>query len=61
MAFGLGELRLSPGEFWKMTPREIVAAAGATGALSEAPPSQARLADLMAQYPDTGVGDGRGL
>jgi uncharacterized phage protein (TIGR02216 family) len=49
---GLGVLRLSPEQFWRMTPREfayaIVAATGHGGA----PLPRATLIELMTRYPD---------
>jgi uncharacterized phage protein (TIGR02216 family) len=52
MAFGLGVLRLSPGAFWTMTPRELAAAydgaAGRKGAALERNDLEA----LMARHPD---------
>ena len=51
MGFGLGVLRLSPDEFWHMTPRELAAAIEAvTGA--RAPLDRVGLSDLMKRYPD---------
>jgi uncharacterized phage protein (TIGR02216 family) len=51
IAFGLGVLRLSPDEFWRMTPRELACAIEAvTG--TGAPFSRSRLANLMEKYPD---------
>ncbi len=49
MQVGLGELRLSPREFWNATPRELAAAFGT------APPplSAFDFDDLMKRYPDT--------
>lgn len=51
MGFGLGALRLSPRDFWRMTPRELAAAMR-----GPAPPSpaadRAGLAALMAAFPD---------
>ena len=55
MAFGLGELRLAPGQFWAMTPRELAAAAGPRGAENPAPPSRDDLDTLVARYPDQEV------
>jgi len=52
MAFGLGQLRLSPSEFWAMTPRELAAAADLFGAAPHAPPSRDALDELMRCYPD---------
>ena len=51
IGFGLGVLRLSPDEFWRMTPRELAYAIEAVrggGALL----SRAALAELMKRYPD---------
>ncbi len=55
MATGLGLLRLSPRDFWSMTPREFAAALrGINGIISTtAPPTRADLARLSALYPDT--------
>ena len=54
MALGLGVLRLSPLEFWSMTPRELRAALDA--ALGPAPgmdaPDRAALDALLARFPD---------
>lgn len=52
MAFGLGRLRLPPEAFWRMTPRELAAAARAFGSLQINGPTRADLADLMHAYPD---------
>jgi uncharacterized phage protein (TIGR02216 family) len=49
MQLGLGQLRLSPAEFWRSTPREI---AGAFGASPPSPLLRQNLEDLMEQYPD---------
>lgn len=52
IGFGLGILRLSPRDFWQMTPRELALAMRALrGGLSE-PPSRARFDDLMRRFPD---------
>lgn len=55
MAAGLGTLRLSPRDFWGMTPRELDAALrgmfGIGGAATR--PSAGDLAALMARYPDS--------
>lgn len=51
MGFGLGVLRLSPAEFWRMTPRELAAAIAAViGA--RVPLDRAGLSELMKRYPD---------
>jgi uncharacterized phage protein (TIGR02216 family) len=54
MALGLGVLRLSPTEFWAMTPRELAAALrGALGRLIPGPAiDRAGLARLMSRFPD---------
>jgi uncharacterized phage protein (TIGR02216 family) len=56
MAFGLGVLRLSPRDFWAMTPRELAAAsAGFSGhAFRPDALTGAELAGLMHRYPDGG-------
>jgi uncharacterized phage protein (TIGR02216 family) len=54
MAAGLGTLRLAPGVFWAMTPRELEAALrGAFGIAHVAVPSRADLAALMEAFPDS--------
>jgi uncharacterized phage protein (TIGR02216 family) len=52
---GLGLLRLSPNDFWAMTPREFAAAAGLSRYAS--PPTRADLARLMREFPDEGRRD----
>ncbi len=53
MEAGLGTLRLSPKDFWAMTPRELDAAlSGAFGHRAGQPLSRADLAALMQAYPD---------
>jgi uncharacterized phage protein (TIGR02216 family) len=54
MAAGLGFLRLSPADFWSMTPRELDAALrGILGqAHSSEPLPRTALAALMLRYPD---------
>ena len=52
IGFGLGVLKLSPDEFWRMTPRELALAAKALnphGALG-----RADLTQLMKRFPDGG-------
>ncbi|HTV69985.1 MAG TPA: rcc01693 family protein [Rhizobiaceae bacterium] len=51
MRIGLGVLRLSPKNFWAMTPREFAAAAGASGQRG-APPGRGELTRMMNQFPD---------
>ena len=58
MSFGLGVLRLAPGEFWAMTPRELAAA---SRPLAERAPeilSRTRLDEQMRAYPDKEDDDG---
>lgn len=51
IGFGLGVLRLSPQQFWAMTPRELSYAIEAvTGRIT--PPDRRMLAQLMKRYPD---------
>ena len=51
IGFGLGVLRLSPKDFWSMTPRELAHAINAvTGAV--APMQRDELQTLMTRYPD---------
>ncbi|WMT91166.1 rcc01693 family protein [Pelagibacterium sp. H642] len=53
MAVGLGVLKLSPRQFWAMTPRELAAAhAGLTGRGAGAPLDRGALERLMALHPD---------
>ena len=51
MGVGLGVLRLSPEQFWRMTPRELASAIEALGGQS-APLDRASFQQLMARYPD---------
>ncbi len=48
MEIGMGQLRLSPREFWAATPREIAGALGGPRAAL----ARAALEDLMRRYPD---------
>jgi uncharacterized phage protein (TIGR02216 family) len=52
MAFGLGVLRLSPREFWSMTPRELFCAAQAVYGRGGAAPCRETLDQLMRLFPD---------
>ncbi|MCB1534507.1 MAG: phage tail assembly chaperone [Rhodoblastus sp.] len=53
MRFGLGVLRLAPGEFWATTPRELHSAAeGLFGPREGAAPSRQKLDALMRAFPD---------
>lgn len=53
MDLGLGRLRLSPRDFWRMTPAELSACAGL---FAPAPAAAGRevLLGLMARFPDEG-------
>ena len=55
MAAGFGLLRLSPREFWSMTPREMERAMSVLGGRTSAP-GRAELAELMQRFPDSGWG-----
>jgi uncharacterized phage protein (TIGR02216 family) len=61
MRLGLGILRLPPDAFWRLSPRELMAAAGPlVGGDSEAALVRTDLSRLMARYPDRiGVPHGR--
>lgn len=52
MAIGFGVLRLSPAEFWSLSPREFAAAL--RGLYGEGAPalSRATFEELRARYPD---------
>jgi uncharacterized phage protein (TIGR02216 family) len=51
IGFGLGVLRLSPDDFWRMTPRELAYAIEiVTG--RTAPLDRGALTELMKRYPD---------
>ncbi|MCO5159896.1 MAG: phage tail assembly chaperone [Mesorhizobium sp.] len=52
MRLGLGLLRLSPTDFWAMTPRELDHAARAILPVGPRPPARASLDALMGQFPD---------
>lgn len=50
MRAGLGQLRLTPDQFWRLTPAELRMMLGVEAA---APPlTRARLAELAAAFPD---------
>jgi uncharacterized phage protein (TIGR02216 family) len=51
IGFGLGVLKLSPEQFWRMTPRELAYAIEAASGRS-APIDRAALTHLMKRYPD---------
>ena len=52
---GLGHLRLTPTQFWKLTPAELALMAGLGGARAM---GRLGLAELMAKYPDKGEENG---
>ena len=53
MALGLGVLRWNPTEFWRATPRELIAAWHAlSGKRESAPAGHGDLERLMAAFPD---------
>ncbi len=52
MNFGLGVLRLSPRDFWSMTPRELACAAEGVYGRKPGPPARAILERLMQDFPD---------
>jgi uncharacterized phage protein (TIGR02216 family) len=53
IGFGLGVLRLSPRDFWAMTPRELALAVRAVGGALAMPALQrSAFDDLMRRYPD---------
>lgn len=52
MSFGFGVLRLSPRDFWTMTPRELALAMHARrGGVLHAP-DRATLNEMMTRFPD---------
>jgi uncharacterized phage protein (TIGR02216 family) len=52
IGFGLGVLRLSPAQFWAMTPRELAFAIRAVRGAVPEPVDRAALTELMKQFPD---------
>jgi len=57
MQFGLGILKLSPSQFWAMTPRELDAAYRANNLAKDfgAPVKHDRLDELMKRFPDKDI------
>jgi uncharacterized phage protein (TIGR02216 family) len=49
---GLGLLRLSPHDFWSMTPKEFALATGPARGASTVAPTRADLSRLMREFPD---------
>jgi len=56
MRAGLHGLRLSPADFWALTPAELFVMLGA--AEQPAPLSRRRLEELVQRYPDRSKGSG---
>lgn len=52
MAAAFGLLRLSPGDFWSMTPREMERAMSVLGGGRTGAPGRRELAEMMRRYPD---------
>jgi uncharacterized phage protein (TIGR02216 family) len=52
MAMGFGLLRLSPKDFWSMTPREMERAMSVLGASRAGAPGRGDLAEMMRRFPD---------
>ena len=52
MAVGLGVLKFSPQDFWRMTPREFARAIAPMTAAPVPPIGRAGLVALMRQFPD---------
>ena len=55
MAAAFGLLRLSPRDFWSMTPREMERALSVLSGRSAGAPGRAALSALMLLYPDKTV------
>ena len=53
IGFGLGVLRLSPAQFWAMTPRELAFAIRAVRGTVLEPIDRIALDELMKQFPDS--------
>ena len=58
MRAGLGQLRLTPDQFWRLSPMELRMMLGAEAAIP--PLTKARLDELAAAYPDRGKGKDHG-
>ncbi|NBE08680.1 phage tail assembly chaperone [Rhodobacter sp. CCP-1] len=56
MRAGIGGLRLDPALFWRLTPAELRLMLGLEVAVP--PLTRARLAELVAAFPDGGMTDG---
>jgi uncharacterized phage protein (TIGR02216 family) len=53
LALGLGVLRLSPEQFWRMTPREFAAALRGLYGARAAPFDRATFDELRERFPDS--------
>lgn len=60
MATGFGLLRLSPAQFWSMTPREMERAMSVLSGGRAAAPGRSDLAELMQRFPDGERGERHG-
>lgn len=60
MAMGFGLLRLSPNEFWSMTPREMERAMSMLSGGRAGAPGRNDLAELMQRFPDGERGERHG-
>lgn len=52
MGFAFAVLRLSPGAFWAMTPKEISAAINAVSPRARQRPERSDLDRLISRFPD---------
>lgn len=52
MAMGFGLLRLSPRDFWSMTPREMERAMSVLPGARGGAPGRGELAEMMKRFPD---------
>ena len=58
MRAGMGHLRLTPDQFWRLSPVELRIMLGAEAAVP--PLTRARLEELAAAYPEQGKGKDHG-
>lgn len=58
MRAGLGQLRLTPDQFWRLSPMELRIMLGAEAGIP--PLTRTRLDELAAAYPDQGRGKDHG-
>lgn len=56
MATAFGLLRLSPRDFWAMTPRELERAMSVLGASPAGAPARRDLVEMMKRFPDSNGG-----